>query len=276
MSIKEVLRDTNSLTPSTAKQMTIRYLKKKIRRTKIQLGKLVTNIRALANSRNLNKLGEIYGTDKIGVHNYTPHYMTHFRKFKYQQIKLLEIGVGGYDNPKSGGNSLRMWKRYFPFAKIFAIDIFDKSLHEEKRIRIFKGSQVDKEFLIEIFNEIQAVDIIIDDGSHINEHVITTFNLLFPKLNDGGIYVIEDTQTSYWEDYGGDSEDLNNPSTIMNYFKGLTDSLNNQEFVIKNYKQTYYDQHIISLHFYHNLIIIYKGKNDEKSNFVINNQRTIG
>jgi hypothetical protein len=36
---------------------------------------------------------------------------------------MLEIGVGGYDSPISGGESLRMWKTYFPFAKIFALDI---------------------------------------------------------------------------------------------------------------------------------------------------------
>ena len=85
--------------------------------------------------------------------------------------------------------------------------------------------------------------------------------------------VIEDTQTSYWEDFGGSNKDLNKINTIMNYFKSLTDSLNNQEFIISNYKQTYFDQKITSMHFYHNLIFIYKGNNDEKSNIVVNNQR---
>jgi demethylmacrocin O-methyltransferase len=97
--------------------------------------------------------------------------------------------------------------------------------------------------------------------------------MLFPKLNDGGIYVIEDTQTSYWKDFGGDSDDLNNPKTMMNFFKSLTDSLNNKEFIKSNYQQSYYDKKIISIHFYHNLIFIYKGNNDEESNRVVNNQR---
>lgn len=58
----------------------------------------------------------------------------------------------------------------------------------------------------------------------------------------------------------------------MNYFKSLTDSLNNQEFIIPDYEQSYFDKTIISMHFYHNLIFIYKGNNDEKSNVIVNNQ----
>ena len=186
---------------------------------------------------------------------------------------MLEIGVGGYENSNYGGESLRMWRRYFPFGMIYGIDIYDKSHLQESRIRIYKADQKDEGALNDIFSTIGCVDIIIDDGSHLNEHVVQTFKILFPKLRDGGIYVVEDTQTSYWKDYGGDSENLNNPNTTMNFFKKLTDSLNNKEFLIPNYNQTYFDKKIISIHFYHNLIFVYKGDNVEDSNIVINNQR---
>lgn len=215
---------------------------------------------------NLNILATIYKSDKWGTHFYTKHYNTHFKKYKFKKIKLFEIGVGGYHFPYVGGNSLRMWKRYFPFGKIFSLDIYDKSFIEEKRIKIFKGSQTDEILLDQIIDQIGAPDIIIDDGSHINEHVIKTFSILFPKLKNGGIYVIEDTETSYWPDYGGDSENLNNPSTMMNFFKSLTDSLNHQEFVRTNYTPTYFDKNIYSIQFYHNIIFIFKGINNEKSN----------
>ncbi|WP_010231960.1 CmcI family methyltransferase [Gillisia marina] len=175
-------------------------------------------------------------------------------------------------NPLKGGESLRMWKKYFQFAKIFSIDIHDKSALQEQNIKIFKGNQVDKDFLEDVCNEIGEIDIVIDDGSHMNEHVIESFKILFPKLKDGGIYVVEDTQTSYWEHYGGDSKDLRNPKTMMNFFKSFTDSLNNQEFIIPNYEQTYFDKKIVSMHFYHNLIFIYKGNNNEKSNIVVDNK----
>ncbi len=246
----------------------------------IKLRKLAQKvIKVVPVGLDLDTIGLVYGTDKVGGHFYTTHYASHFKKFRYRKINLLEIGVGGYGDPKAGGESLRMWKKYFPFARIFGLDIYDKSPLQENRIRIFKGSQVDKAFLDNVTDEIGEIDIIIDDGSHINEHVIETFKLLFPKLKHGGIYAVEDMQTSYWEDFGGDSNNLNNPKTMMNFFKSLTDAMNNQEFIMPNYQQTYFDRHITSMHFYHNMVFIYKGYNDEKSTRVVNNQmkpRTTG
>lgn len=241
-----------------------------LKRIRQQIRKFAFNVLILLFNNDLTLLGQVYGTDKIDEHFYTQHYMTHLKKYKNKKIKLLEIGVGGYKNPIVGGHSLRMWKSYFLFGKIFAIDIYDKSALEEKRIKIFQGNQTDKSFLEKITDEIGELDIIIDDGSHVNEHIIETFKILFPKLKDGGIYVVEDLQTSYWQDFGGDSENFNNPNTAMNFFKSLTDCLNNREFLIPDYKQTYYDKKILSLHFYHNLVFIYKGNNLEKSNIVEN------
>ncbi|MCX6334920.1 MAG: class I SAM-dependent methyltransferase [Bacteroidia bacterium] len=220
-------------------------------------------------------LAKIYKTDKCGKHNYTGHYSSHFKKFRFKRIKLFEIGAGGYQNPDIGGNSLRMWKRYFIFGKIFSLDIFEKSQFEEHRIKIFRGDQTDKSLMDKIFSQIGEPDIIIDDGSHINEHVIQTFELLFPRLKTGGIYAIEDAGTSYWPDYGGDSDNLNNPATTMNYFKKLADCLNHQEFVKRDYVPTYFDQNIYSIQFYHNIIFIFKGLNNESSSIDWNNPDSI-
>ena len=232
-----------------------RSLKKKVR-------KFIDDFKTIGNGADLNLLAKVYRTDKNGAHFYTPNYKTHLQKYRSKRINLLEIGVGGYHYPDAGGNSLRMWKRYFPFGKIFSLDIHDKSALQERRIKIFKGSQVDKDFLETVTDAMGTIDIIIDDGSHINEHVIETFKLLFPKLKDGGIYIVEDTQTSYWKEYGGESDDLNKPGTMMNFFKSLTDSLNYGDFEIDDYEPSYYDKKIISMHFYHNMVFIYKGDND--------------
>jgi demethylmacrocin O-methyltransferase len=214
-------------------------------------------------SENLNKLAVIHKTDKGNQHQYTQHYQEHFRHLRKKKLNILEIGVGGYDNPVAGGNSLRMWKHYFPNSAIYAVDIYEKSRLQEKRIKIFQGSQADEGFLKDVFNKIGSLDIIIDDGSHINEHVITSFKTLFPLLNNCGIYVVEDTNYSYNVEYGGDSKNLNNPSTVMNYFKSLIDGLNYKEFT-KAGGPGYFDKNIVSLHFYHNLIFIYKGINNEE------------
>jgi hypothetical protein len=245
------------------------YLKKELSDLQIKkIRKTINFFKSIGHGNDLTKLAKIYKTDKWGDHFYTPHYTTHFKKFKYKKIILLEIGVGGNENPRLGGGSLRMWKKYFPKGKIFSIDIYDKSFHEEKRISIYKGSQIDKPFLMNLVAKTSKPDIIIDDGSHFNKHVIETFGVLFPMLKEGGIYVIEDVQSSYWPYFGGDNHDLNNPNTTMNFFKKLTDSLNYKEFIKPDYQPTYFDENIISIHFYHNLIFIYKGRNDENSNVI--------
>lgn len=212
------------------------------------------------NADNLDMLALINKTDKGKHHWYTRQYKEHFHSLRKRRLNILEIGAGGYDDPASGGNSLRMWKHYFPHSNIYSIDVHDKSLLQEKRIKIFRGSQTDEAFLRDVFGKIGSLDIVIDDGSHINEHVVATFKILFPLLKKGGIYAVEDTQTSYWPEYGGDSLNLGNPSTMMNFFKSLVDGLNYLEYKREGYKPGYFEANIASLHFYHNLVFIYKNK----------------
>jgi len=175
----------------------------------------------------------------------------------------LEIGVGGYENPCDGGNSLRMWKSYFRRSNVFGIDIFDKSGLNENRIRTFQGSQTDEVFLKSVVSKIGNIDIIIDDGSHINDHVIETFKILFPLISENAVYIIEDLQTAYWTksggiDWGG-SRDLNDPKTSMNFIKSLVDCINHKDFEDKDYKPTYFDENISSVHFYNKIAFIVKG-----------------
>ena len=72
----------------------------------------------------LSKLALAFETDKEGSHYYAKHYQHHFHHLRDKKLNLLEIGIGGYDCPKSGGNSLRMWKAYFPKANIFIPEKF--------------------------------------------------------------------------------------------------------------------------------------------------------
>jgi hypothetical protein len=214
----------------------------------------------------LIRLGEFFETDKWGAHWYLQHYQAHFQALRRKRINVLEIGVGGYSDPGSGGNSLRMWKAYFPKANIYGVDVYDKSKLQEDRIRIFKGDQGDETFLRSTVDQIGGVDVVIDDGSHINADVIKSFETLFPILRNPGIYAVEDTQTSYWPSYGGSSSDLNDPARIMGYFTRLAHSLNHEEILRKDYSPNDFEMHIVAMHFYHNLILIYKGENSEGSN----------
>jgi tetratricopeptide (TPR) repeat protein len=222
----------------------------------------------LEHKHSLVRLAKKFRTDKWGSHFYAEHYHKHFFPYRRREINLLEIGIGGWNHPLRGGASLRMWKAFFPKGNIFGVDIQDKSAMEEERIRVFQGSQDDDRFMHRVAVNIGNIDIIIDDGSHINRHVIDTFKILFPLLADDGIYVVEDTQTSYWPKFGGTSADLNHPNSMLSFFKGLSDGLNYEELLIPGHSPSYFEQHIVSMHFYHNMVFIYKGENKEGSNFV--------
>lgn len=220
----------------------------------------------------LKQLARLYGSDKWGEHWYAQHYERHFLPLRTKRLNILEIGIGGGAATNAGGASLRMWTSFFPNSSINGIDLYDKSFLQSDRVKVFQGSQDDPDFLEHVIKEIGSPDIIIDDGSHRNEHVIKTFQILFPRLSDTGIYVIEDTQTSYWPEEGGSSDDLNASYTTMGLLKGTIDGLNHAEFIRPGYLPSYFDEHIVSMHFYHNLVFIYKGDNDEGSNRVKNNK----
>jgi len=142
-------------------------------------------------SVSLDQMGIECGTDKASTgHNYLNYYEKEFNYLHFSPIKLLEIGI-------YHGDSLRLWKRFFPNAQIFGIDIDDCSQHDEERIKTIRCSQDDQAALRAVCVEHGPFDIVIIDGSHQSEHDIITFNTLFPLLKAGGIYVNEDTLCSY-------------------------------------------------------------------------------
>lgn len=212
---------------------------------------------------NLTELAKQFGTDKWSrAHRYTPHYERHLIHFRDEKFTLLEIGIGGYARENEGGASLRMWKAFFPNARIIGLDIQDKSFVDDDRIRSFRGSQTDTAVLQRILDEEGAPMIVIDDGSHRQTHIRETFNFLFPMLPDGAIYTIEDLQTSYWPEWGG-SLDRDDKRTSMGLVKSLVDGLNWEEFLDEGYKPSYTDLHVVGVHCYHNLVFIEKGINRE-------------
>jgi hypothetical protein len=216
-------------------------------------------------SGDLCRLAEHFKTDKWGTHRYAQHYQRHLEHLKNDTFNLLEIGIGGYSRAGQGGASLRMWKHFFAGAAIYGMDIQDKSFVDEERIVTFVGDQSDPDSLRAVADKIGRLDVIIDDGSHLSPHVKTTFETLFPLLADGGIYAVEDTQTSYWPEWQG-SEDRNDPATSMSMLKALADGVNYEEYVDADFEPSYSDRNVVAVHFYHNLVIIEKGTNAEGTN----------
>jgi len=200
-----------------------------------------------------------HGTDKW-THGYIPFYQKHFVPFRRKQFNLLEIGIGTV-GPRGGGDSLRMWQEYFPYARIWGLDILDKAAHADKRINILQGSQNDPDFLRSVATQIGRIDIIIDDGSHVNEHVLTSFATLFPLLAPGGLYVIEDMETSYFPKFGGNWKNLDDPQTMMNLVKRLCDHVNYA--LIPNNSVSPLDL-VGSIHVYQGIVFISKVAQKQK------------
>lgn len=160
------------------------------------------------------------GNDRESVykwHHYIPIYDRHFSRYRGTTVRLLEIGV-------YRGGSLRIWREYFgPQALIYGIDIDPASRQFDglaAQVRI--GSQDDGRFLEAVIKEMGGVDIVIDDGSHVMQHIMKSLTTLYPLLSDKGIYLIEDLHTAYSSDHGGGYHGRDN---IFNVVRKLTDDM---------------------------------------------------
>lgn len=162
----------------------------------------------------------------VGEHNrsfkwlhYFEIYNRYFSKYYDKNITIMEIGV-------NAGGSLQLWKKMFgPKAKIIGVDINPKCKDmEDDQIQIFIGDQEDRKFWESVKKQIPRLDILLDDGGHEMRQQIVTLEEMYPWVKEDGIYMIEDTGTSYdrtsYKDTG-----LRRQGTFMEYSKNLIDYL---------------------------------------------------
>lgn len=213
-------------------------------------------------------LGTSTGTDKIthhGYHRYYPLYLERFRLIS-EPWGMLEIGI---DESKS----LEMWVKYFPSnVFIYGLDIGVSRYGE--RYHIFQADQSKVNELESIITTLTStsttttttsssslsttstlttlttqqnpsiplnlpIHFILDDGSHIPEHQVLTFNLFFPSLlSPGGVYIIEDIETSYWTHgklYGYSLQyGYHHSNSLIEIFKDLVDDINTEFLIQQN------------------------------------------
>lgn len=155
-------------------------------------------------------------TDKgPGQHNYTELYERLLFQRKHDPITIFEIGI-------AEGGSLAMWQDYFPNARIFAIDIADKSRFNNARVTTLVADQARRDQLQAAIDASGGnIDLLVDDGGHTMEQQQVSLGFLFRHVRPGGYYIIEDVHTSLpalWKGYGVSRDGSNTTLRMLENF----------------------------------------------------------
>jgi len=155
-------------------------------------------------------------TDKaMDGHGFTELYEHFFYPLKDSPIKIFEIGI-------EKGGSLILWRDYFPNAKVYGIDVIDKSNLNSEKIKTFVANQASRSQLDSFIDKYGGdFDIILDDGGHKMEQQQVSLGHLFKYVKPGGYYIIEDVHTSlphYYSGYGVEEEQKNSTLEMINLF----------------------------------------------------------
>lgn len=195
-----------------------------------------------------------YNHDDRLIHkwdHYFEIYEQYFAKYKGRPVNILEIGI-------SHGGSLQLWKKYFgDQANVYAIDVNPQcKKFEEEKVNIFIGSQSDEAFLQSVLKELPDLDIVLDDGGHTMLQQIVSFENLYLKVKNGGLYIVEDTHTSYWHEYHGG---IKKTGSFIEYSKNLVDSIYEGHITEKGkILINEITRHINSIAFYDSIVVFEK------------------
>lgn len=154
--------------------------------------------------------------DKSTVHANPHGYATAYEKYmaplRELEINLLEIGV-------FSGKSIRAWLDYFPNARVYGLEINPGAPLTHERYVHVTGDQGNPDFWKSL--DLPPLDVVIDDGSHRSADIVTSWNVLWPKVRPGGIYAIEDLYCAYLPEF----QTPGKPDT-MSFIRELMDQMN--------------------------------------------------
>jgi SAM-dependent methyltransferase len=183
--------------------------------------------------------------------HYFEIYDRHFARFRGRSPVVLEFGV-------SQGGSLQMWKDYFGAGtQLCGVDINPECARfEEAGVQILIGDQSDRKFLRSIARVLPPIDILIDDGGHMMAQQIATFEELFGHVAPHGVYLCEDTHTSYWHRWGGG---YRKRGSFIEYSKDWIDALHAwHSREPRRLKISEFTRSVHSLHYYDSVLVVEK------------------
>ncbi len=173
-------------------------------------------------------LAELYASHQGKVSDkwtvYLNVYEELFRSYRSSRLRLLEIGI-------QNGGSLEIWSRYFRNATVLVgcdINVACTQLkYGDPRIHVVVADANTDEAECAIAGHSDRFDLIIDDGSHRSSDIVRSFVRYFPRLEQGGIFVVEDLHCSYWQEFEGGLVD---PWSSMSFLKRLADVINHEHW----------------------------------------------
>ncbi|MEB3157301.1 MAG: class I SAM-dependent methyltransferase, partial [Cyanobacteriota bacterium] len=148
----------------------------------------------------LQKLFNLYGSDKSNLHNY--HWLYGEILKHHQSVQaILEIGLGTNNETvacnmgKDGrpGASILAFRDFCENATLYGADIDESILFQDERISTFVVDQTKPESLEALLQNLPAqFDLVIDDGLHTTDANILTLCYGLTLIKPGGWVVIED------------------------------------------------------------------------------------
>lgn len=183
--------------------------------------------------------------------DYFEIYHRSFSRYRGQEITFVEIGV-------QNGGGLQMWQNYFgKNAKIIGIDVDEncKSL-ENEGFEIWIGDQSDPLFWIDFLKKNPNLNVVLDDGGHTMEQQTTSLVSLFPALVDDGIYLCEDTHTSYFPSHGGG---IKKDGTFLESVKSLIDEMHAwYHMPLSKIADSYIANNLYSINIFDSIVVLEK------------------
>jgi len=186
----------------------------------------------------MQQVGHRVGTDKVTYHGYHQIYQSHIDNQRGLAETLNDASPAIFEVGIDRGASVALWRALLPAPrwKILGMDIGVEHVDEKQCLRIVKGDQSRTEDLRRVVDLVvrehqHQVRIVNDDGSHIPEHQILTFDILFrDMLQPRGVYLLEDIETSYWtkgDCYGYPTAyGFRHPLSVVEQFRSIVDVVN--------------------------------------------------
>lgn len=182
----------------------------------MQANRLISKRRSKVEMKTLDNIGIEEGSDRSSrTHNYLNQYETFIQKYRNSTMNILEIGG-------RTSASARLWTRFFPNATLHVIDTHPTSeLYSIPRVKVLQIDNYSKESIAKVAEVIQPT-LALDDGTHKWSHQMAGLHSIFPSIKPGGLFIIEDLQTSFgpYEKTHGDTDE-STANFLLRFASGL-------------------------------------------------------